>query len=166
MELDPSQHSPDLFPPAPPPRPQFSEELRLLARGTVDDEATMGLSELVEAVRVLGKKGTMTVELTVEPAGSGGRTVTIAGKVAVKAPKPDPELSIRFVGDAGTLHLDDPYARRLAGVPFVDTEGTPKVIDPGTEEPRRLTDAEVDRLPRPMADAPAPAPTNPEDTTA
>lgn len=143
---------------AEPSRLTFAEELAHLARGTLNDEATMALAELVEAVAHLGKKGSLTLDVTVEPAGSGGRTVTIAGTVKVKAPQPDPELSIRYVGEAGSLHLDDPYAKRLVGIPHVDADGNVKVVErDGTV--RRLTDDEVGALPR-MADDPAPpAPT-------
>lgn len=163
MELDPTQHSPETVaaPPAP-ARLSFAEELANLARGTLNDEATMALADLVEAVTDLGKKGTLTIEVTVEPAGSGGRTVTIAGKVAVKAPKPDPELSIRFVGPAGTLHRDDPFVRPLPGIPYRDAEGTPRVVDQSGEV-RRLDESAMGAMPRPVDPPAPPAPTQ-EDT--
>lgn len=148
---------------AEPTRLSFAEELANLARGTLNDEATMALAELVEAVTHLGKKGTLTLDVVVEPAGSGGRTVTIAGTVKTKAPQPDPELSIRYVGEAGSLHLDDPYAKRLVGIPHVDADGAVKIVDPVSGEVRRLTDAEVDRLPRMAADPPAPPTPTQED---
>lgn len=154
MELDSFRDEPEdtITPERTARRITFAEELANLARGTLNDEATMALADLVEAVRALGKKGAMVVELAVEPAGSGGRTVTIAGKVKVKAPEPDPELSIRFVGDAGTLHLDDPYVRPIPGIPHVDAEGTPKVVDPATGEVRRLADDALGHHPKPITE--------------
>lgn len=151
MELDPTQHSPEAATPAPaPPKPArltFAEELAGLARGTVNDEATLALAELVEAVTHLEKAGKLVLTVTVEPAGSGRRSVTIAAEVAVKAPKPNPELTFRFTGDGGSLHLDDPYASRMAGIPFVDADGEVRVVDPGSGEVRRLVE-ETDTTPR------------------
>lgn len=121
-------------------RPTFAEWLTSHARGTLDDEATLALAELVGAVGHLGKPGKLTLELTVEPAGSGGRTVTIGGRVTTKPPRPAPEVGIFYVGDAGTLHRDDPYAARIPGVPFADTAGDLKLVDPDTGEVRRVDD--------------------------
>lgn len=160
MEL-PDHDEPVVETPVGPVRLSFAEELANLARGTLNDEATMALAELVEAVTHLGKKGALTLTIAVEPAGSGGRTVTIAGTVKVKAPEPDPELSIRYVGEAGTLHLDDPYARRLVGIPHVGADGEVKVVESdGTV--RKLTEAELGALPR-LASDPLAAPTPAEE---
>jgi hypothetical protein len=142
MELDPEQHSPETV--APPPAPErpkrltFAEEVAALARGTVNDEATAALYELVEAVTHLEKPGKLTLTIAVEPAGSGRRSVVIAGEVAVKAPKPAPELTFRYVGDAGSLHLDDPYAARIPGVPFLDADGDVRVVDTISGDVRRV----------------------------
>jgi hypothetical protein len=131
----------------------FSEEIATLARGTLDDEATAKLHELVEAVSHYDKGGKLVLELAVDPAGSGGRTVTIAGKVTVKAPQPAPEISVRFVGTGGSLHRDDPVEQRLPGIPFRDAEGEVKVVAE-TGEIRRVDEA--GGAPRTLADDPAP----------
>lgn len=133
-------------------RRTFAEELAALARGTLNDEATLALSDLVAAVSSLGKKGALTVELVVEPTGSAGRTVTIAGSVKVKTPLPDPEVSIRFVGDAGSLHVDDPFAKPLPGIPYRDADGTPKVVDPSTGDVRRIAESDLGGFPSPVED--------------
>lgn len=132
-------------------RRSFAEEVAALARGTLNDEATLALADLVAAVSALGKKGSLSVVLTVEPTGSAGRTLTIAGSVKVKAPLPDPEVSIRFVGDAGTLHLDDPFAKPLPGIPYRDADGTPKVID-ASGEVRKLDESAFGAFPSPITD--------------
>lgn len=119
-------------------RQPFHEWLASHARGTLTDELTAALGELVEAVGAHEKAGKLTLTLTVDVAGSGGRTVIIAGEVAVKAPKPAPEASIFYVGEAGTLHRDDPFASRLPGVPFTQTDGDVRVVDPETGEVRRV----------------------------
>jgi hypothetical protein len=83
------------------------------ARGTLNEEATAALGELVSAVSDLKKKGTLTIEITVEPTGTSGRMVMVGARVKTKVPQPDAELSVRYVGDGGTLHRDDPYQQRL-----------------------------------------------------
>lgn len=103
------------------------------ARGTVADEATAALAELVERVAALGKKGKLTLEFVVEPAGSGGRTVSVVGSVTTKPPIPDPEPSIFFVGERGALLRDDPYRKRLPGM-------APRTVEPETGEIHRLED--------------------------
>lgn len=119
-------------------RQSFHDWLAGHARGTLNDELTAALGELVEAVGSHEKPGKLTLTLTVDVAGSGGRTVLIAGEVTTKAPKPAPEASIFYVGDAGTLHRDDPFAMRMPGVPFTETDGAVRVIDPDTGEVRRV----------------------------
>lgn len=115
-------------------RSPFHEWLEGHARGTLNDELTAALGELVEAVGAHEKPGKLTLTLAVDVAGSGGRTVLISGEVAVKAPKPAPEASIFYVGEAGTLHRDDPFAMRMPGVPFTQSDGEVRVVDPDTGE--------------------------------
>lgn len=91
----------------------FSEWITDHAQGTVDLEMTAALAELTQAVAHHGKKGAVTLKITVEPGGSGGRTVVTSCVVDAKPPIPDPEQSIFYVGDGGSLHRDDPYQQRL-----------------------------------------------------
>lgn len=120
------------------PRQDFAAWLTAHARGTLNDELSMALAEVVEHVAHLEKKGTLALTLTVEPAGSGGRTVSISGKTVAKPPMPTPEVGIFYVGEAGSLHRDDPFARPLAGVPYRDSAGDAKVVDPDSGEIRRI----------------------------
>jgi hypothetical protein len=53
----------------------FSEWITDHARGTVDDEMTMAIAEVTEAVAHHDKPGTVVLKLKIEPAGNGGRTV-------------------------------------------------------------------------------------------
>lgn len=99
-------------------RQMFHDWVAGHARGTLNDKITAALGEVVEAVTHLEKPGKVTVEIVVEPAGSGGRTVSVAGHVVAKPPKPAPEISIFYAGDKGSLHREDPYQQRI------DTEGT------------------------------------------
>lgn len=94
-------------------RQLFHDWLAGHARGTLNDEITAALGEVVDAVTHLEKPGKIIVELTVAPAGAGGRTVMVAGTVKTKPPEPAPEASIFFAGENGTLHRDDPYQQRF-----------------------------------------------------
>jgi hypothetical protein len=96
-----------------PPFTAFSDWLTDHAQGDVDVEMTLALAEVVQAVANHGKKGTVTLKVSINTAGSGGRTVETACEVEAKAPTADPERSIFYVGDKGSLHRDDPYQRRL-----------------------------------------------------
>lgn len=96
-----------------PPFTPFSDWITDHAQGDVDVEMTLALAEVVQAVTNHGKKGTVTLKVAIDTAGSGGRTVEISCVVDAKAPTADPERSIFYVGDKGSLHRDDPYQRRL-----------------------------------------------------
>lgn len=113
-------------------RPTFHEWLKGHARGTLDLEATAAMADLVEQVAHLEKPGKLILELKVDVAGSGGRTVYIAGKVTSKPPEPAAEASIFYVGAGGSLHREDPYQGRLA------VDGPARSIDSETGEIRRL----------------------------
>lgn len=111
--------------PAPEAKPQpFSEWLKTHARGTLDDEITLALGEVVADVTHLEKKGKVVIEITVEPTGSGRRRVMVSGVVTAKPPVPAPEASIFFAGDQGSLHRQDPYQERI------DTDALAEEGDP------------------------------------
>lgn len=90
-------------------RLMFADWLRQHARGSVNDEATAELADVVEAVTELGKTGKVTIEVTVEPSGRGGQSVILAAKVKTKKPEPAPEAGLFFVGRHGALHRNSPH---------------------------------------------------------
>ncbi len=94
-------------------RQLFHDWIKDHARGTLNDEMTAALGEVVEAVTHLEKKGEIVLKFVIEPASAGGRTVVVAGEVTSKPPKPAPEVSIFFAGDNGSLHRSDPYQQRI-----------------------------------------------------
>lgn len=96
-----------------PPFTPFSDWLTQHAQGDVDVEMTLALAEVVKAVASHGKKGSVTLKVNIDTAGSGGRTVETSCVVEAKAPTADPERSIFWVGDKGSLHRDDPYQQRI-----------------------------------------------------
>lgn len=104
-------------------RLMFADWLKAHARGSVNDEATAELADVVEAVTELGKDGKVTIEVTVQPSGRGGQSVILAAKVKTKKPEPAPEAGLFFVGDHGALHRNSPFHPQM-----VDLQ-TSEVID-------------------------------------
>lgn len=97
-------------------RTDFARWMAAHARGTLNEVVTAEFTELVETVSQLGAKGKLVIEILVEPAGGGGRTVAISGKTKLGAPVPAPEVGIFYVGKGGSLHRNDPMASRLPGL--------------------------------------------------
>lgn len=112
--------------PAEPVPPTFSEWVADHAHGTLDDQLTFALREVVKAVSDLQKKGSLNLKITVNPAGSGGRTVFLVGELTAKPPCAEPEASIFYVGDGGGLFRDDPYSVRIPGT-VIETDDEPTI---------------------------------------
>lgn len=100
----------------------FAKWLEKHARGSLNDEASAAMAELVKAVSDRGKGGTLTLTIKVEPTGQSGRMVAAGGKVDTKAPQPPAELGIFYVGEGGSLHREDPYQQRIPGMNVTTTE--------------------------------------------
>lgn len=95
-------------------RPTFADFIVDHAHGSANDEITAAMADVVQAVQHLDRKGKVVIELLVEPAGSGTRTVATAVKCMPKPPEPDPEASIFYPDESGTLFRTDPaYASRI-----------------------------------------------------
>jgi hypothetical protein len=101
----------------PSPIPKFSALLAQLDAGTVDDVLSAELATLVQAVQDHDKAGALTLKVTVEPAGSGGRTVAVVVDHKASVPRPRPGGSVLWVGDQGALHRADPYQQTLTNIP-------------------------------------------------
>lgn len=92
----------------------FTEWLRDQRNGAAQAELTDHLAELVEAVSMHGKAGTLTLKITVRPAGSTGLgTVLVMDEVAVKKPQGERQEAIWFVDRDFGLTRHDPSQLRL-----------------------------------------------------
>lgn len=89
--------------------PRFSDWITLHASGRTDDEMTAALAAVTDQVASQGKAGSVTLKVTIEPAGSGRRTVMTSCTVDAKPPKLGAEKALFYVGDNGGLHQRDPY---------------------------------------------------------
>lgn len=95
------------------------ETLREIRRGAFLDEAAQGLQELVNRVTATGKGGTLTLKLSVSPAGRGSsvRTVLVLDNIAVNLPSPDREVTVFFPTPNGDLQRSDPAQMPLGLTP-------------------------------------------------
>lgn len=111
-------------------------------RGGLNDDLTLALQDVVQAVRAVDKPGKLILELSIAPSGSG-RKVMVTPTIKTKVPEADPESSIFFVDDAGRLHKDDPFQGKLdfKSVPPEET-GKVRQLRPDSDAPRRVEDEE------------------------
>lgn len=94
----------------------FAAWLRELSKGRVHDQATDRLAELVTAIQETGKKGELTIKITVKPQPKmDGRAVLAEGAVTAKIPTADPASSLFFV-DGASLVRNDPEQQQITGL--------------------------------------------------
>lgn len=111
----------------------FSEWLKDHAQGHANDEITLDLADAVESTRVHNKPSEVTIKVKIEPAGGHGRQVTTAVTSVAKLAKGDPEVSIFYTGENGSLHRDDPFEPKLVAIEIpADRNGPAISVDPAT----------------------------------
>jgi hypothetical protein len=89
----------------------FAATLQEIAAGAFHARVSELLQDLVTAVTDTGKKGVLTIQLTVAPIKPGNTTnLVVTGSAAVKAPKSeaDSPSSVFFRDAAGNLSRNDP----------------------------------------------------------
>ena len=90
--------------------------------GAVAAKADDLLMELVNAVREMGRKGSVTVVLEVRPYKGNSLNVEVAASVTAKLPQPEPPAGLFFVTEDGALTRDDPRYDRLFDI---ENDGRP-----------------------------------------
>lgn len=95
------------------PRRSFAEWFARTSSGRTNDEATVGLADVVQKVIDSGAKGSLSIDLSITPVGKTKRQVQIEARVTKKLPRPGAEVTVHFVDDKGELHRDDPFQGRL-----------------------------------------------------
>lgn len=107
----------------------FADFLLEQRRGLLHHELSEGLNELLEAVLEHGKNGSLTLTVTVKPAGAGDMTVFVTDDVKVKKPEGDRPASLFFVDDDRNLTRENPRQmsfESLREVPKPDDAADPK----------------------------------------
>lgn len=99
----------------------FLDLLAEQSKGKTKEELTEALHDLVTAVTATGKKGTLTLKLTVEPLkDSDGSMVKVADQVVVSLPRRDRKPSLFYAAD-GNLQRDDPNQQKFEGLTVLDS---------------------------------------------
>lgn len=97
-----------------PDRQPFAAFLANYQRGQLNSQLGDDLADLVAAVHEHGKKGELTLKVTVKPAGANaGDQLLVACETTVKPPKPTPPEQIFWADDDGQLLRNDPNATPL-----------------------------------------------------
>lgn len=102
----------------------FSQQIAHMAKGTLDLELTEELAELVKAIQMHGKKGSITLLLDLKPQmmSSGEvHTILINPKITTAQPQPVRMTSQMFPTGDGDLLRNDPDQGSL-DLKTVDTE--------------------------------------------
>lgn len=108
---------------------KFTDWLSQIRSGQLVDELTMELSRVAQSVQDHQMKGTLTLQITIKPEGTGGRNVSVLPIVTAKPPQASPPRSIFFTGPGGSLHRYDPYEQRLDGFTDPELDSTAREID-------------------------------------
>lgn len=99
------------------PMPTGADALAVIAqlrRGQTATDLSEALLELVAAVRETGKKGTLTLKLTVAPHAKGDDVIlTLTDDVTLKTPRAERGSSIFYATDDNGLVRNDPRQGEL-----------------------------------------------------
>lgn len=95
-------------------------------RGTLNDQASDALREVITAVQALGVKGKVVIELTVDPweGPNAGDVVVIGHKVIAKPPTKPLHRHPYYVGENASLEFEDPNRPKPGVRPVTTVDGT------------------------------------------
>lgn len=93
------------------PRP-ITDTLGRIGGGHFLDTVSERMAELVAAVNTTGKKGKITLSITIKKATRGG-AMHISGEAKITPPAEEPMEAMLFATEEGNLVPDDPAQRRL-----------------------------------------------------
>lgn len=87
----------------------FSDNLRYLGKGAINDELTEKMAELVKAVRETGKAGELVLKIKVGMMAAGNEDmVKLSPSVSAKIPEMESPVTIMYSTHDGDLLREDP----------------------------------------------------------
>ena len=105
----------------------FADVLRDLNRGRTHTELSEAMQSLVAAVVETGRKGTLTLTVTISPTGDDG-AVKLTDQLAVKTPSFDRAASLFYVDDEHNLSRTDPRQLEMPGLRDVSAAPDPIAV--------------------------------------
>lgn len=98
----------------------LTDLLATFRRGTFNRDISLAFHELVGDVSRVEKGGSLTIKVTVKPAGADHLEVDMVADHSVKSPTPDAPSARYFIGKQGNLTRHDPNS-----LPFPDDNQEP-----------------------------------------
>lgn len=86
----------------------FADWLREQSGGTTHDELGEGLHDLVARVRDTGKKGSVSLTITVEPLKGESDVLIVSDEIKLRLPEHDRKASLFYPDEFGNLSRTDP----------------------------------------------------------
>ena len=96
----------------------FTDTIGALRFGTLSDELTDKLRDLVATCAATGRNGALTLTLQLKP-GKGGQ-IEVFDEIKVKLPKEEKGSSLMFATPENNLQREDPRQLQLDGLRTVD----------------------------------------------
>lgn len=128
--------NPDPVDPLEAPPDDFHDWLASFKDGVVSVQLSQQLAEVVQAVRMWNKPGSVSLTVKVSPNKVDSRYLEVVEKVDAKIPTETPEPRFYFGTPAGRMTTENPYQTALGGAGFErESGGLPAPeIDPNTGE--------------------------------
>lgn len=106
----------------------FADFLRDQNKGKTHDELSTALNDLVNAVTLHEKGGTLTLKIEVKPMEKGtGDVLLVTDDITVKMPKAKRKPSVFFPDADGNLRRNDPNQMTFDTLTGIDGEREPDV---------------------------------------
>lgn len=107
----------------------FAEFLQEQSQGRTHAEMSEALYDLAARVRDTGKKGSVTLTITIEPAKGDEDVLVVGDEIKLKLPEFPRKPSIFYTADDGNLSRTNPTQMTLPGLREVPTTTRPEPKD-------------------------------------
>lgn len=94
----------------------FADFLRDQNKGRTHDELSEALHDVIGRIKETGKKGQLTLTITIEPNKKNPDVLQVSDVVIVKLPQPERKASIFYTDDDGNLSRTDPQQLSFEGI--------------------------------------------------
>lgn len=111
----------------------FSDWIREQSNGRTHDELSIALHDLIGRVRDTGKKGSVSLTVTVAPMKGDSDVLVVGDEIKLRIPEHDRKASLFYPDKHGNLSRTDP--QQLA---FDSLREVPAGVDPTTGEIREV----------------------------